>query len=334
MMMTAMMMTCVVNGSVHEHSCQVLQFESATLIQGLSSFFSSAMSGYKVFQATVVEAPDGSQWAVHKTVEMDGAEYAVISKNEASFKKWLKAVKAYGKLSALMAELQKLRAAALEEHINNENPFGAEGNDRGAQTPYKLKQQRKRAKQSISDEDNRSLQVTLPEFYTVNDELVSSVTTTMPLTEDVPSNALLLALDADALHWVRERCSVLGERTAAPLYARHKHTEHESPNKGIYFHSTHQAWQTQLPNGKWNTCKKLSSLAAAAEDTQSNDDDDSSDDDEHAIHEADASPSAAYNDCAAAQSVESTSMRDAQGDDQAPTRDIKVWPIFMKKGPV
>ena len=173
-------------------------------------------------QATVVRAPDGSQWVLASVVEVDDIKYAPIGKRAPATKEFLRFMRAgrHGSaLTKLIEELQSYRATALEHALTAENPFERDSAAGALQSLYAVKANKKRLKTLAK---NKVPAVMLPAFYNKQNELVEARETLMPsLLEHCPNarrGGLLLQLDGPTLHWVKERFSVLYEHADQWVY--------------------------------------------------------------------------------------------------------------------
>ena len=173
-------------------------------------------------QATIVHAPDGSQWVVTSVVEVDDIKYAPIGKRGRSTKEFLRFMRAgrhYSALTNLIEELHSHRATALEHALTAENPFERDASAVALQSLYAVKANKKRLKTLAK---RKVPAVMLPAFYNKQSELVEARETLMPsLLEHCPNarrGGLLLQLDGPTLHWVKERFSVLYEQAGQWVY--------------------------------------------------------------------------------------------------------------------
>ena len=214
------------------------------------------MSKFTVCTRVVVRAEDDySTWVVEPHVVIEGTTFAQVSKNTAALKRFLKCVKTYQTVSKLMDELNSLRAAALSEALNRNNPFGNDSNTGETDTACRKTLRKKRRLLQQSDayrSTNRMLEVTLPGFETVDGQQIPDTKATMPCVKDFCSvscpGEIRLPLESASLQWISERCRVLNKQRKEsghqePLQHHYAGTNLQSPIKGVYWNKTNKLWQ-------------------------------------------------------------------------------------------
>ena len=200
---------------------------STVIILAQAIYIYSDDMSFTFSQATIVHAPDGSQWVLTHVVQLDDVKYAPIGKRGRSTKAFLRFMKAgrnYCALSNLIQELHAHRATALEKALKAENPFQRDASAGAVQSIYAAKANKKRLKLITK---SKVPVVMLPAFYNKQNELVESRETLMPCLLEHCSNAhrggLLLQLDGPTLQWVKERFSVIYDHADQWVYkGKHK----------------------------------------------------------------------------------------------------------------
>ena len=187
---------------------------------------------------TVVFAPGGKRcpWVVDNAIDIDGEKYAPITNCSKPFKRFLRSVRKFQKVSELVNELKQFRAEAQKRKCLENDPFAAErGGDAADADVSKYRRKmldRKLWGEQANVQATRMLQVVLPEFVNSKGKVVSSITTTMPCPQQFNcrrKTTVILKLDTATLHWVSERHAAL-QRLFCPLggldATPNKHADH------------------------------------------------------------------------------------------------------------